>query len=558
MDRPRPAPATLCALIVVVTAAGGLAFRTGVLRHLAVQTLTWPVNVLPGLALAAVALEGRRRRVGPLISREWVLLALFLSGVTYLLTLAPTLKIAERPWGTAPFRWLYLYLPGAAAFRAPGRWSLAFALMLALLVALGASALADRLPRWRHGALGALLALMLLELNVFPLPWTRIPPIPPIYPWLAARPGEFAVVELPMAEGGVDAWAMFWGASTHWPTLVNGGGGFLLATTSEIVSAIRPALDPEALGQALRRIVPLRYVVVHRDPSRLAERLRTAQVPGLRPLGTVGPDDVYELTPVPDTGIDLRRDFGTVFVRAHPTAELTLRLDGVDPDVTRWVEARLNGRALGRIDPAGPTTLRMAPPFRAADRNELRLRHQYQVRPEVVRATESYRIGTTGARAPVDIEVVSEGRGPQGQGGQASVIVNGHEALALPRRGYNLVALDGGDGHPMWADYFDTFRAPSESQRLAQRIASLPAGTIVVVAVKTDGGGQLTAEGVSALQSVGAQRDLRHTLWLAHALVGVKGAPPGSALEASGPGRVTASLGRPRPLTFTLEGFALR
>jgi hypothetical protein len=37
-----------------------------------------------------------------------------------------------------------------------------------------------------------------------------------------------------------------------------------------------------------------------------------------------------------------------------------------------------------------------------------------------------------------------------------------------------------------------------------------------------------------------------------------QGAPPGSAVEASGPGNVTASVGRPRPLAFTLEAFSLR
>ena len=40
--------------------------------------------------------------------------------------------------------------------------------------------------------------------------------------------------------------------------------------------------------------------------------------------------------------------------------------------------------------------------------------------------------------------------------------------------------------------------------------------------------------------------------------IGIKGAPPGSAVEASGPGNVTASVGRPRPLAFTQEAFSLR
>jgi Interleukin-like EMT inducer len=557
-QRSLTATAALCLIVVALAATGGLDFRTGILRHLSVHTLTWPVNVLPALALAAVALEGRRRRAGPLITREWILVSLFLTVLTYLLTLAPTLKIAEHQWGTAPFRWLYANVPGAAAFRAPGRWSLAFALPLALLVALGASALADRLPRWRGAALGALLVTMVMELNVFPLPWTRIPPIPPIYAWLATQPGDFAVLELPIAEEGVDAWAMFWAANAHWPTLVNGGGGFLLATVAELVAELRPVFNPRRFAQAVRQIVPLRYVVVHRDKFQLAEQLREERPPGFRLVGPIGLDDVYELTDTPDTAIELHRDFSSRFVRAHPMAELTLRFDGDDPDVVRWVEVRLNGRPLSRIDTAGATTLALAPPFRAADRNELRLVHRYEVKPDLVRSVEAYRIGTTGVRSPVDIEVVSEGRGPQGQGGLVSVIVNGHEVVDLPRRGHNVVALDGGDGHVLWSDNFDTFRSQAESRRMAERIGGLPPGVIVIVGVKTDGGGQLTPEGVAALRSVGGQRDLQRTLWLAHALIGVKGAQPGSAVENAGPGRVAVSVGRSRSLSFTLETFALR
>src|SRR5262249_9428919 len=147
------ATAGLCLVVVVVAGGGGLAFRTGMLRHLSVHALTGPVHALRVLALGAAGLEGRRRRAGSSIAREWVLVTLFLTVLTYLLTLAPTLKIADRAWGTAPFRWLYVDTPGATAFRAPGRWSLAFALPLALLVALAASALADRLPRWRSAVL---------------------------------------------------------------------------------------------------------------------------------------------------------------------------------------------------------------------------------------------------------------------------------------------------------------------------------------------------------------------------------------------------------------------
>jgi hypothetical protein len=184
----------------------------------------------------------------------------------------------------------------------------------------------------------------------------------------------------------------------------------------------------------------------------------------------------------------------------------------------------------------------------------LRFLHRYQVQPDVAHSA-AYRIGTTGFWSPVDIEVISGGRD---HGNIASIRVNGHEVVALPRRGYNVIALDGGDGHVLGGTNFDTFVSQAESHRLAERIGGLAPGTIVIAAVKTDGGGQLTPEGVAALRSVGGQQDLPRTLWLSHALIGVKGTAPGSAPEAAGPRRVALSVGRPQTLQVTLEAFTMR
>jgi hypothetical protein len=61
---------------------------------------------------------------------------------------------------------------------------------------------------------------------------------------------------------------------------------------------------------------------------------------------------------------------------------------------------------------------------------------------------------------------------------------------------------------------------------MGRRIEALPAGILVIVRVKTDGGGQLEAEGLRPLRSVGGKVELRGTLFVSHALVGVKGAHP--------------------------------
>src|SRR5262249_46981488 len=136
----------VCLLVIaVVPATGGVTLALGRLRLLRVHDLTLPVNLLPVLALGWVALEGRRRREGALNRREWVATLVFLTVLMYLLTRAPTIKIADQGWGTAPFAWVFRYAPGGSAFRAPGRWSLVFVVPLALLAGAGAASVAGAL-----------------------------------------------------------------------------------------------------------------------------------------------------------------------------------------------------------------------------------------------------------------------------------------------------------------------------------------------------------------------------------------------------------------------------
>jgi hypothetical protein len=121
-----------------------------------------------------------------------------------------------------------------------------------------------------------------------------------------------------------------------------------------------------------------------------------------------------------------------------------------------------------------------------------------------------------------------------------------------------VAALDGRSGRPVGVQSFDTFISAAESRRMAGFIDGLGPGTIVVAAVRDEGGGQLEASGVRALRSIGAREDLRGRLWVSHVVIGVKGAAPGDAVEAAGPRLLEASVGDARPLQIVLESFALR
>jgi hypothetical protein len=544
------------ALIVAVPWTGGLSVRPGSWTLLSIRHVTLPLMLLPVLALTRVALQARHRRSGPLTPREWALVLVFLTVLMYLLTLAPTIRIGGHAWGTAPFRWVFAYLPGGSAFRAPGRWSLVFVVPLALLAALGAAAVAERLGgrRARVVLAGLLLGVMVEYLDL-PIPWSHQPAPPPVYGWLGDQPGDFAIFELPFQRAPFDAWYQYW-QTVHGKRLVNGAVGFEPATIRELAEDFTSRAMDRAVAR-LRAIYPLRYLIVHRalagrgEPRGL-EALRSTPVPGLRFVTAVGSDDVYAVEATPEAGPEVSRYFSVDYVRRHPEARFTVRMPRV-PEISQWVEVAFNGRVVARVETEETRTLRLGPPFSIADRNELRFRRRYEVRWDVVDDRTAYRIGRTGTVSPVDIEVRSAGRQ---QGNAASIRINGVEQ-SPDRRGYNLVVLDPATGRVRDAVAFDTFRSADESRRLASFVEALPPRTLVVAAVRDDGGGRLTSEAVRALRSLGGRVDTTRTLFLSHLLVGVKGAHPGEALEAAAPHAVEALVGASRPGTITLQSFEL-
>jgi hypothetical protein len=122
-----------------------------------------------------------------------------------------------------------------------------------------------------------------------------------------------------------------------------------------------------------------------------------------------------------------------------------------------------------------------------------------------------------------------------------------------------VVVLDPATGAVQARELFDTFIARTESARLAAFIEQVPAGAIVVAAIKEDGVGQLGDDGVRALRSVGGRIDPREGgLFVSHLVIGVKGASPGTAVEAFGPGRLARSVGRDRgDRLLVIDGFRL-
>jgi interleukin-like EMT inducer protein len=547
----------LCLLLIVVALR-----RSGVTGHLAglklrAVDLTLPLHALPVLAYAWTAVEGRGGARERLSSRDWLLVLGPATLVMYLLTLTPTLTVRGRSRGVALFHWVYEYVPGAAAFRAPGRWVLVFVLPLALIIAIALAALTERLPRRaRLAAAGGVLLIVMLECLPLPIPWQRRPPLPAAHRWLAGQPGDFAVAVLPATDSRHAAWAMLW-ATTHWKRLVNGAFVFVPPAVQTLADE-EDAADAAALAATLRSIYPLRYALVDWSGLSAAEaaawtRLDRDPRDGITFVGRFGRDDVFEVEGTPQEAPVLRRWFSADFVRRHPRAEYSLELSGADPDARRRIEVRFNDRLLATLDGPGRGTVNLAPPYRTGDRNELTFTHRYDLDPRAT-GQPAYRIGRTAVQAPVDIEATSA----TGPGGRASLRVNGLEQLDRKGRGYVIAVLDPRDGQLAGLDWFDTFRDPEESGRMARRLDGVPAGAIVVALVRDEGTANLSPDAVRALAGIGARANVSGRFRAAHVVIGAKGAAPGDAIEETAPEQVRAAVGRARPLALVLEAFDLR
>jgi hypothetical protein len=166
--------------------------------------------------------------------------------------------------------------------------------------------------------------------------------------------------------------------------------------------------------------------------------------------------------------------------------------------------------------------------------NELTLDFGYLASPHDVLPGD-FAVGATGVWSPVDITVQSAM--------DSARITIGEEDVSWERRGYNIAAVDPASGEVLDVQGFDTYANEHESRNMAAFVQELPPGAIVVVALREGGAHHLTEEAVTALASIGAAHDLRGTTDHAHAIIGVKGASPGTAAEGAGPGNFYLHVG---------------
>ncbi len=546
--------ATMAASLVLGawTVAGDGRLRIGSAWTRLPSVTTWGLVLLGGL-LVAGGLEGWRRwRAGladrRLGEREWAAVLAAVGLVALLLSFGPVVEIGGLDAESGLYAWLHPYLLPLRAIRGTTRFGLLVLLVIALLAGLGVSRLLDRLPRRAGAAVATLLiAALLLDYAHGRLRYEREPAATPVGAALARLPGDAAVLEWPMNRPGVDVEAKL-RSLEHGRRVVNGFAGFVLEFHRELsglLAGAGPGFRTAAAEEALARIYPLGFVVVRRDwlpPGARAgwEAVRTAPGGPLRLLGTYGADDLYAFAPAPARGSTIERLVSYEFLRTHPRLRLGLRALPAEGVAEHWATVSLNGTVLlrTRLEPDASLAAEAGGPLRQVAPNAFTILYGYRraAGPDAARR----RIGRTGVTSPVDLLVESAG---QPHGDRASIRIARGE-LAVNQRGYSLVAIDPA-GRVVDRALFDTYADSAASAALAAWVAAQPPGTIVAGAVRNEASERLTGAAVAALATLGVAGDLRGHFTESHAFVGVKGAPPGSALEALGPRPVQVRIGQP-------------
>jgi len=527
------------------------------------------------LASVGVVVSWRRSE-----ARFWLLSAVLF----WLLTLGPRLRIDGRDTGVGlPFA-LVAQLPFFEGNRYPSRYSVLLMLSLAVLAAFGLNAILKRLARPGSAApplmTGFVVALFLMEHLSMPLPLSDLR-VPAVYDWIAEMPGDSTLLDLPVAwrngfrvTGTLHPIIMFeqYYQTAHGRPVLAGNTSrnpplkFQYFTEAPVVNTLLAletghSVDPvvaerdRLLAADVLRFFDIEAIVV--DPAR-AGPATVAYLEATLPVRRSYDDGQkigyeVELPPYRSTwliepGEALSRlSFGEGWGMAvqgevwaqRRAVQLLVPLNGDQqevsfrafaPEAGQGLRVEANTQTVARIDlAAGRMEYRFTLPREAVHQGLNEVWFYFDLLFPVSQARNSPRlIGQTGSNCPVNLVVQSAG---QEVGDFGHIFVDGRD-LSLNGRGYNVVVLDSKSGELVDRATFDTHLDGEASRAMAVFLAAVPPGSIVAVAAADEASRLLEQPAVTALQEIGAVGDMRGKFRWGHAIIGVQGAPPGTALEA--------------------------
>jgi hypothetical protein len=321
-----------------------------------------------------------------LTAQDWVGLLWGVLVFAVLMSLGPVVHAGGHSLGGGLHGWLYPYVFPLRAIRLVTRFGMLAMFAAALLAGFAMAWLQDRFPTRGRWLVAGLVPLLLL-LEGVGVARTPLPPVAarPVDDALRAEPDGGVVLEWPINERESDADATF-RSLVHGKRVVNGFAGFSLDLQRDLSGLLstpgRPFPTPEAQA-ALRRIYPLRYLVVRLGSLKPPERarwqaLRWAAPPLLRFRGTFREEDLYELASLPEKAVEVDRLIAFDILRRRPILDLSLRPLARNPGHDQWVEIGLNGRLVRRVplDGEASVTVRLRPPFWHSAPNVLTLRYR--------------------------------------------------------------------------------------------------------------------------------------------------------------------------------------
>ena len=437
--------------------------------------------------------------------------------------------------------------------------------------------------------------------------------IPEVYKTIAQDKGDFTVLEIPLAwrngfrmTGTLDQAMMFaqWYQTAHRRPMLGGNtsrnpelkfqyfaeapviNSIIAVETGHVLDDATIASDRQLAPEVLR-FFGVRYVVWHsprQEQNRAALDAARAYIETVLPVtkfydatDETGQTIAYRLNDLPaqtqtlirmgealarlnvgegwgvvnrDAPVWATRREAKLFVRVDAPHNQTLTFDAFAPMFNQRMRVEVNGNLLCVVALAqseGVYTCRAvgAQNVWQPGLNEIVLRFE-QLESVAAFVVGEYEIGATGFVSPVSLAATSAG---SEIGDFAHIYVDGVEA-SPNQRGYNIVVLNRNTGSLEARAAFDTFKSADESTRLAKFIQAIPNGRIVAVAVRDEASRNLTEEAVNALRSIGATQDLHGKFRWSHAIIGVKGAAPGTALESANgimPAQLVIGIGATEP-----------
>jgi hypothetical protein len=138
------------------------------------------------------------------------------------------------------------------------------------------------------------------------------------------------------------------------------------------------------------------------------------------------------------------------------------------------------------------------------------------------------KVGTTGVSLAEDLTVHSAGWSI----GAEAWLQLGDRKLPVRGRGLTLFTIEQDSQEALRIGEYDTCSAPDAAARLARDVALLSDGKVVVLVARDEASQFFSEQAELAIRSLGGTQSLLGKYRAAYVLIGVKGAAPGSALEA--------------------------